>query len=212
MSRILSVRPDAPDPETMRTTSLLVRGGGLVVFPTETFYGLGAEPMNSVALERLFDAKGRDKGKALPLVASDRGAVLRAVARWPALAEAMADAFWPGPLTIVLPASEIVPPLVHGGTGRVAVRVSSHPVASLLAKGVGGLITATSANVSGEGAATLVSGISSKLLEFVDGVLDAGPLPGGLPSTIVDLSEGSPRLLREGCVPWSRVLDVARVH
>jgi L-threonylcarbamoyladenylate synthase len=197
---------DVPEVDAVEAAAVMVRGGGLVIYPTETFYGIAADPVNGAAVERLFDAKGREKGKPIPLVASDMDAVMRAVSAWPPFAAKLAEVYWPGPLTLVLPASEAMHPLVHAGTGKVGVRISPHPVARRLAAAAGGLITATSANLSGDPPASAVEGLSERLVSLVDMVLDSGRLSGGLPSTVVDLSSVEPRLLRDGCVPWGEVL------
>ena len=118
----------------LRDAASILRSGGLVVYPTETFYALGAMPEIAKAVEMVFEKKGRDFTKPLPLIASDREAVLSAASEWPESAEALARVFWPGPLTIVIQASASLPPVLHAGTGKIAIRVSSHPVASLLAR------------------------------------------------------------------------------
>ncbi len=157
------------------------------------------------AVARIFDIKGRDFNKPLPLIASDRDAVMRAVSEWPEIAERLARAFWPGPLTIVLPASPELPPALHAGTGKIAVRISSHPVAAMLAKASGGLLISTSANKSGEPAPVGLDEISPKLCAHVDEIIDSGVLPGGLPSTIVDVAAYAPVLVRAGAIDWEKI-------
>lgn len=177
----------------------------MVVYPTETFYALGAAPFLSQAVDKIFSIKGRDPGKPLPLIASRKEAVLRAVSSWPEAAEKLARLLWPGPLTLVLPASTALPEALHAGTGKVAIRISSNPVASLLAESAGGLIVSTSANRSGEKAPRRPEEIDAGLLSSADGFIDAGDLPGGLPSTIVDVSVFPPRPAREGAIEWDTV-------
>ncbi|MCE5336752.1 MAG: threonylcarbamoyl-AMP synthase [Desulfobacteraceae bacterium] len=180
----------------------MLREGGLVVYPTETFYALGGNPLVPGAVEKIFALKGRDFDKPLPLIASDRRAVVLASLQWPPVAEHLAGLFWPGPLTMVLPASPMLPSSLHAGTGRVAVRISSHPVARLLARAAGGLLTATSANVSGQAPPSTSRAVSKDILDGVDGFADCGDLPGGFPSTIVDVTVHPPVLVRTGAVGW----------
>ncbi len=203
--------PAALRPEDLsQAASLLVRGG-LVVYPTETFYALGAVPALASAVEKVFAAKGREAGKPLPLIASSLADVFGAVSGWTDGAKALAEAFWPGPLTLVLPAAPSLPSILHAGTGKIAVRVSPHPAAALLAKLSGGLLVSTSANRSGAAPPRELREISPELLCAVDGLVDAGSLPGGLPSTIVDVSSLPPRLVRKGKIGWDAIENILAV-
>jgi L-threonylcarbamoyladenylate synthase len=176
-----------------------------VLYPTETFYAIGAMPTNARAVNRVFAAKGRDFGKPLPLIASDRKAAMSAAAEWPDAAETLARLFWPGPLSIVVPAAHFLPSALHAGTGKIAIRVSSHPVSSLLARVAGGLIVSTSANTAGAPPAGKPGNIGKELLRLAGVVLDSGELPGALPSTIVDVAVRPAVLIRPGMVPWDEV-------
>ena len=186
----------------------VIRGGGIVVYPTETFYGLGGDPFNIRTVERVYRVKGRNFIKPLPLIAADVESARRSTASWPETAQRLATAFWPGPLTLALPAAPGLPPALHAGTGRTAVRVSSHPVAQALAAAAGGLLISTSANFAGEPAQADPESIAGALAGETDGLVDAGLLPGGAPSTIVDLSGETPRLIRMGCIPWVAVAAI----
>lgn len=194
----------ARDPEIHRAASILA-DGGIAVYPTETFYALGGDPNNDLAVDRIFTLKGRDPSKPLPLIASDRSCVIRAVSQWPESAEALVKVFWPGPLTLLLSASRTMSPLIFAHTGRIAVRISSHPVAAMLAEAVGGLIISTSANISGHAACRHLGEIPPALLNGVDIVVSGGELEGRQPSTIVDLTVNPPRLVREGAIPWREI-------
>lgn len=192
------------NPHLRRALSALAHGG-VAIYPTETFYALGGDPNSDSAVNRIFTLKGRDFSKPLPLIASDRSAILRVVSRWPEAADRLADAFWPGPLSMLLPAADSVSPLIHAHTGRLAVRVSSHPVAASLANGLGGLIISTSANLSGEPACRRLHEIPTVLLGGVDAVIPGGELAGKRPSTIVDLTVTPPCLVRQGAISWELV-------
>ena len=196
--RIFSLDPADASTEAIREAAGILRSGGVLVYPTETFYALGAAARIEKAVERIFEIKGRDSGKALPLIAADLQAVLGAASLWPKAARILAESFWPGPLSLIVPASPSLPRALHAGTSKIAVRISSHPVASLLARACGGLIVSTSANLAGGPAARHPSALDPGLLASVVAVLDAGNLPGGFPSTIVDVSVHPAALIRAG--------------
>ena len=189
--------------ETLRT-------GGVLAYPTETFYGLGALASDRAAVSRLAAAKLRPDGKPLPLLAADLSQVAQVVARLEPAAQRLADALWPGPLTLVLPAAAGIAPEITAGTGTVAIRVPGSDVARRLARLAGGAIVSTSANVSGEPPPVAAYDLSPVLLGRIDGVLDAGPAPGGLASTIVVLEDGAPRVLREGPISLARIAAALR--
>lgn len=206
--RIWEASADPFLPESVSEAVSLLRRGCVIVYPTETFYAVGGIPGQAGTVERIFEIKGRGAEKALPLIASGREAVRSAVSDWPEAAERLAGAFWPGPLTLVLPASPLLPPALHAGTGKVAVRISSHPVAAYLAGAAGGLLVSTSANRSGEPAPDDPAGVSDAIGSRVDGFVSAGILPGGFPSTIVDVTTFPAKLLRAGRLGLERILEV----
>jgi L-threonylcarbamoyladenylate synthase len=187
----------------------VLREGGLAVYPTETFYGLGARATDARALARLVEAKLRPEGKPLPLVAADRAMAFSAWADAGEEARLLADRFWPGPLTLVAAAAPGLPAEVAGG-GTVGVRVPGSPVARELSRLAGGLLVSTSANPSGGPPPARVEELDPALLAHVDAVLDGGRTPGGLPSTVVELGPGGARLLRPGAVPWGDVEEALR--
>jgi L-threonylcarbamoyladenylate synthase len=185
--------------------------GGVIVYPTETLYGLGGNPQLPEVPERVYRIKGRELSKPLPLIASNIEAVRQAVADWPISAEKLSRSFWPGPLTLVLQAASHILPPVHGNTGKIAIRISSHAVARALAAEAGGLLIATSANLAHQRACRTPSEMPYEFLAQIDALMDAGPSGGGLeslPSSIVDVSGFTPRLIRGGCIPWEDVLQV----
>lgn len=188
----------------------VLRSGGVVAYPTETFYGLGALARHAAALERLARAKGRPEGKPLPLVAADL-AMAEEVAVVDGLARRLADRFWPGPLTLVMAAREGLPDPVTGGTGTVGIRVPGSEVARALCRAAGGPVVSTSANPSGAPPPAAAADLDPGLVARIDGVLDAGPAPGGLPSTVVAVEGGRLRLVREGAVAWALVERAARL-
>jgi L-threonylcarbamoyladenylate synthase len=179
--------------------------GGIVAYPTDTLYGLAVDPRRDDAVERLFAVKGRAQGVAVPLIAGGIVQAAQAGELGPRERQ-LAQAFWPGPLSIVVPAQAIVSQLALGGGETVAVRVPAQPVARALASAFGFCVTATSANPSGQTAPASAERIEPRLLGLIDLLLDAGPAPGGEPSTLVTFDERGPVLIRSGAVAWERVL------
>lgn len=182
----------------------LIRQGFVVAYPTDTLYGLAADPRNASAVRRLFQLKGRPETSALTLIAADVDQA-RDAGQMNAAAERLAARWWPGPLTIVIPARAVLAPETLAGGRTVGIRVPDHPAAVALARAAGFCITATSANRSGSPAVSDADAAAAAL-PGVDAVLDAGAAPGGPPSTIVDASAEPLTLVRAGAVPWDRVL------
>ena len=201
------VEAGRPDRRALAGAAALVRAGGVLAYPTDTLYGLAADPGNAAAMAQLYRIKGRPVELAIPLIASGVPQIEAAGGVLTPLARRLAAAFWPGPLTIVLPAWPGLDVRVHAGLHTVAVRVPDHAVARMLAEACGWPITSTSANVSGEPATRFPRDVRDSLGGSLDALVDAGPSPGGAPSTIVDLAGGTPRMVRAGAVPWERVLE-----
>ncbi len=179
----------------------VVRDGGVIAYPTDTFYGLGCDPFAVAAVERLFSIKRRDANKPILLIAADLEAARRCVSTLPGELERL----WPGPLTVVLAAGAAAPPAITGESGSVAVRVPDHDLARELARQCGGLLTATSANLSGAPAKVTARDVADELGDRIDLVLDGGRLTGGQPSTLLDLRITPARLLREGPMSVDRI-------
>lgn len=206
--KLRTVNPFQPEVDIIAWAAACLQNGGVLIYPTETFYGLGGNPCQETVITRIFRLKGRDGRKPLPLIAADEAAARRTAAFWPEAAEHLARAFWPGPLTLIVAASSLFPPILHAHTGKIAIRVSSHAVARRLAAGAGGLLIATSANLSEQAPCNHPDRLSPELLRQVDAVLHAGPTPGGKPSTLVDVSVEPSRLLRAGVIEWERIRSV----
>jgi L-threonylcarbamoyladenylate synthase len=201
VTQVLRVHPDEPDPGAIARAARVLREGGTVAFPTETVYGLGANALDAHAVRRIFAAKGRPAEDPLIVhlaTADDLGRVARAV---PAVARPLVEAFWPGPLTLVLPRAPEVPGEVTAGLGTVAVRVPSHPVALALLRAARVPVAAPSANRYGRASPTCAQHVLDDLEGRVDLVLDGGPTTIGVESTVLDLTREPPRILRPGGVP-----------
>jgi L-threonylcarbamoyladenylate synthase len=195
---ILKVDPFHPDPAAIRTAAEVIRRGGVVAFPTETVYGLGASALSEPAVRRIFQVKDRPAYNPLIVHVPDAGSARSLVERWPDTARLLAERFWPGPLTLVLPKRAIVPDLVTAGLATVAVRVPSHPVAQALLRAAGVPIAAPSANPFTGISATTAHHVRRTLGDRVDVIIDGGATPGGIESTVLDLSRTPPALLRPG--------------
>lgn len=205
MRRLQSIDPDRPDPVLIARAAEHLRSGRLVAYPTETFYGLAADPRNPEAVERVFQAKGRPERMALPLIAAETEVAITCYRQFPDSGRRLAAALWPGPLTLVLAAAEDLPPRLLGGGSTVGVRVSSHPVARALARAAGGPIIATSANRSGQAPPQSAGEVEEALGEEVALILDGGPTRGGAASTVLDLTADPPRVVRSGAVPLAEL-------
>ena len=196
MSRIVAV-PESDSPAIAEAAAILL-SGGLVAFPTETVYGLGADGLNPEAVAKIYAAKGRPATNPVILHVDSIGSAKTLVSHWPVEAEVLAEKFWPGPLTLVLPASDRVPAIVRAGGPSVALRCPAHRVALALIHAVGRPLAAPSANRSQHLSPTRAEHVASSLGKAVDLILDSGPTEAGLESTILDLCGPRPRILRPG--------------
>jgi L-threonylcarbamoyladenylate synthase len=194
------------DPAAIARAVEILRLGGIVAYPTDTLYGLAADPRSEAAARKLFDIKGRDAAAAIPLIAADVAQVER-VGTLGVVERRLADAFWPGPLTLVIPAAPLITPAILAGGETVAVRVPAHATARALAGAFGFCVTSTSANLSGALGTSDPNAVRAALHERVDLLLDAGRLRGGPASTIVRIDDGRPTLVRAGAIAWERVLE-----
>jgi L-threonylcarbamoyladenylate synthase len=197
---VVIVSAESPDPALIARAAALLGQDRLVAFPTETVYGLGANALHPAAVEKIYEAKGRPAHNPLIVHVADATAAQRLVTAWPEAAARLAARWWPGPLTLVLPKSRDVPAEVTAGLGTVAIRVPAHPVALALLRAAGGPVAAPSANRSGQVSPTTAAHVVESLGERVQMVLDGGPTSVGIESTVLDLSDRAPILLRPGMV------------
>jgi L-threonylcarbamoyladenylate synthase len=197
---VLHVQVDSPDVESIDYAASILRAGGLVAFPTETVYGLGANALDATAVAQLFAVKGRPPSNPVIVHVASVDDVGEVTAAWPAAAGRLAARFWPGPLTLVLPRRSRVPDIVTGGGPTVAVRLPAHPVAQALIRAADTPLAAPSANRSTHLSPTRAAHVLQELGGQIDLVLDAGPTSGGLESTVLDLTNKPARLLRPGLI------------
>jgi len=198
--RVVRVDAAAPDLGVMREAAQVLRRGGLVAFPTETFYGLGAAGFDAAAARRVFVAKGRPSSMPLLLLVDSRAMAAAIVDEIPPRASELMARHWPGALTLVLRATPRIPVEVTAGTGTVGVRVPAHAVARALVRALGEPVTAPSANPTGTPPPVTAADVLRLLDGAVDLVLDAGATPGGSPSTVLDVTVDPPRVIRQGAV------------
>jgi L-threonylcarbamoyladenylate synthase len=183
----------------------ILRGGGLVAFPTETVYGLGADATNADAVRRIFAAKGRPATNPVIAHVADVATARRYTTRWPDSAQALAAAYWPGPLTLVLPKTPDIPDVVTAGRPTVGLRAPDHPLALELLRAFGSPIAAPSANRSNRVSPTTARHVSQEFGNAVELILDGGPCAVGIESTVLDLSGDVPRILRPGAVTRKQI-------
>jgi L-threonylcarbamoyladenylate synthase len=207
-TRVLTIDPDHPDSRTIAIAAEVIRRGGLVAFPTETVYGLGANALDEESVRCIFIAKGRPAQNPLIVHSVGRPMILQVVQSWPAAAERLAERFWPGPLTLVVNKSNAVPTIVTGGGPTVGVRWPTHPVAEALIREAGVPLAAPSANRSAEVSPTRAEHVEKSLGGRIDLILDGGPTRNGIESTVLDLTTDPPVLLRPGPVS---IADLERV-
>ena len=210
MPEVLEIDPRRPEAHLIARAAAILKAGGVLAFPTETFYGLAADAANERAVEKIFRIKGRDFGNPIALIAGSESHLQGLVAEIPDAARILMRAFWPGPLTLVFKASSRVIPKLTAGTGRIGIRISSHPIAASLTEALGGPITATSANRSGAAENVSAHEVLQLLGEDPDAVIDGGPAPGGRGSTFLDVTADPPVVLREGAVPKERIFEALR--
>ena len=193
-----SYKAKEPRAETIGDAIAALRRGDVIVFPTETLYGLGADALNPVAVRKIFQLKGRDPDNPIPMLVADRKMLDSLVAEVSPLTEKLIARFWPGPLTIVLPARRNFPGQLMNSTGGVGVRISSHPIATELVRMLGRPLTATSANPTGKPAARTVEEAISYFAGAVEIFVDGGELTSKTGSTVIEICGKEIKMIREG--------------
>lgn len=196
--------PPLPD-EALSHACAVLRAGGVVAYPTETYYGLAVDPFNRAALSRLFALKRRSADKPVLLIIDHPSQLASLIAEIPPPFPLLMQRFWPGPLTLVFPGLASLPKILTGCCDTIGVRISSHPVAMQLVRAFAQPLTATSANLSGHPPAITASGVREQLGQEVDLILDGGETPGGQGSTLLGYQEGKVCLLRAGVVPFAEI-------
>ncbi len=193
---------------SLQRASEVLKCGGVIGIPTDTVYGIAANALDERAVDKVFNLKGREDTSPIPVLVGTVEDLHRYGREVPDEAVALAEAFWPGQLTIVVPKADIIPLVVSGGLDTVGLRIADHPVPRELVTALGAPITATSANISGTDALSSATSVLEQLGSRLDMVFDGGELPPSKPSTVVDATVSPPRILREGAVPRAAIEQV----
>jgi L-threonylcarbamoyladenylate synthase len=204
-TRVIRLDQGLTDGPQVRDIAAALLGGAVAAYPTETFYALGAAAFSMKAVDRVFRMKGRDASKPLSFIVSDMDMIGEISSSRPPAFKALAGEFWPGPLTLVLPAAAGLPERLLGPGRTIAVRIPPLAWLRALVRELCEPLTATSANLAGEKELADPGDVTALFNGKVDLIVDGGPAPGGLPSTIVDLASPAPRILREGRIPAARI-------
>ncbi len=203
-TRIITITPKEVEAYKIRTIAGVLSGGGVIVYPTDTYYGLGADCYARPAVKRIFELKTRQAFKPLPVLIADVAMVRKIAAKIPPLFHSLAAEFWPGPLTLVLRAADVLPAELVGPGKTIGIRLPAVPWLRALIRQAGFPLVATSANISGEGEIASVEKVVGVFNHKVDLIIDGGLAPGLLSSTVVDLTSEKPILVRDGAIPRSR--------
>lgn len=199
-TRVIKVNPFDPEGELIREATRTLGDGGVIGYPTETVYGLGADAYNEEALERLFTIKGREKDKPISILVPSTKMLEEVASRIPLVALNLIRDHWPGALTIIFEASKRCSPVLTGDSGKIGVRISPHPIARQLAEALNRPITSTSANLSGMPSLADPDEVYRIFRGRIDLIVDGGKTAGEGESTIIDVTVSPPRVLREGLV------------
>ncbi len=207
MSKVIHIDQENPSAEALNLAATVLRDGGIVVFPTETVYGIGAAANGCVGPHEIIDIKQRPSDKAIPWLVEEEAALDRYGVDVPEYAHRLARAFWPGALSIVVKAADIVPPEFRDSRGTVALRCPQHDLSMELIRASGGALIATSANTSGMPAPGSFEELEERIIAAADLTLDGGKTLHGVASTVVDCSGDVPVILREGAISTDAILE-----
>jgi len=205
-SNIRKINSQKPEVAIIKEAAGVIKRGGVIVFPTRCLYGLGANAMNPGAVERIIAIKQRPANNPILLLIHSKKQLEMLVEKIPPAAGAIMEAFWPGRVTLVFDARDTLPGLLTAQTGKIGVRLPGHPVAAAILRQVKDPVTGTSANLSGRPGCSRLLNMDRQIADQVDLLLDAGTLQGGIGSTVVDVTEEPPRILREGQVTAGQIM------
>jgi len=212
MPQILRVSDGHSEEDVINSAAAIVSRGGVIAYPTETIYGLGADATNEQAIRRIFEIKGRNFNNPISLIIGHSQNVYPLVRKVTASAQKLMDAFWPGPLTIIFEAAGNVSPLLTADTGRIGIRLSGHDAARKIAGKAGKPLTATSANLSGSPECATADQVISQLGDRLDTIVDLGKTSGSVSSTIIDATTEQPVILRSGGISQEEIFKKTGLH
>lgn len=208
MTKIIKIDPDKPQEETIEEAVRIIKDGGLVAFPTETVYGLGADVLNEEAVKRIFEVKGRSLDKPLSILIGRKEELSKYVQKLPEVAEALIEKFWPGPLTLIFRASSLIPDVIKGKDNSIGIRMPDCKIALEIIKASGVPLACPSANLSGRPSPTKAEEVAKDLGERIDLLLDGGETRMGMESTVLNLTISPPTILREGALKREEIEKV----
>ena len=212
--KVIKINPQYPNQAVISKIANLLKKGKLVIFPTETVYGLGADALNPAAVKKIFRVKRRPKNKPLLILIAKNSDLRKVAKNIPKSAFRLMKEFWPGPLTLILEKRKRISKALTGGKENIAVRISSHPVARAIARALNRPITAPSANISGKKPHRRASKLISEFrnIQEIEALVDAGATPIGKPSTILDLTKKPPTILRAGSITKKQIAKLMRLR
>ncbi|OGP54843.1 MAG: threonylcarbamoyl-AMP synthase [Deltaproteobacteria bacterium RBG_13_52_11] len=199
MAEVVRINPDLPSPRLISKAARVIQGKGVIIYPTETLYGLGANPFYPEAVKRLYAIKGRSKAKPIPFLIKDQQMLETLVEEVPPIGRELMEQYWPGPLTLIFRAKEGLPAPLQGRDGTIGLRISSHPIARRIVEAIDAPLTSTSANPAGAEDLIDCQRLAQLFGDQVDLIIDGGEVP-GKGSTVVDITVSPPRLVREGMI------------
>jgi L-threonylcarbamoyladenylate synthase len=211
MESIIQINPIHPEPHLIDKVARLLKKGGIIGYPTETVYGIGCNAFNAQAVDRIYSLKHRDLSKAMILIAADIVQISELVETIPEAAEKLIENFWPGPLTIIFETSSRLKEFAFGRSKTVAIRIPSCAICLELIKQAGFPIVSTSANRANESAATTAEQVQAAFGEQLDVIIDGGPTPASLTSTLVDITRSPARIVREGAISALEIRTVLEI-
>ncbi len=202
MAKVVQINPDSPAPELIAEAVRVLKEKGVIIYPTETLYGLGANSFFPEAMKRIYAIKGRAAAKPIPFLIKDEEMLASLVEEVPPIGRKLIKRYWPGALTLIFRAKKGLQPPLRGKAGTIALRITAHPVAQAIVEALNAPLTSTSANLAGE--ADLMDGkqLAQLFGSQVDLILDAGKVA-GIASTVVDMTVAPPRMVREGMIKFS---------
>jgi len=211
MPQILKVNADYSAADVITSAAAIVLRGGVIAYPTETIYGLGVDATNEQAIRRIFEIKGRNFNNPISVIIGKVQDVYPLVCHITDAAQKLMDTFWPGPLTIVFEAADVVSPLLTANTGKIGIRLTSHTVARQIASTTGKPLTATSANLSGAPECADAGSVMRQMGGSIDAVVDLGEKGGAVGSTIIDATTDMPLILRPGMISREEIIREAEL-
>lgn len=199
MAEIMRIDLAQPSPQLIDKAADVIQGGGVIIYPTETLYGLGANPLDPKAMKKLYTIKGRDKSKPIPFLIKDQEMLETLVEDIPPIGRQLMERYWPGALTLIFRAKKGLPPPLSGEGDTIGLRISTHPIAQRIVEALDTPLTSTSANPAGEVDLTDPRMIARTFGDQVDLIIEGGQVP-GIGSTVVDLTTTPPKVVREGMI------------